>query len=69
MGMMTETQTITLFDLSVQNKRCPDYDEDCLTFNKEEAFSCWIGWENIIDGKTYYCDQAEGYCPIIHGED
>lgn len=63
---LVEPQSI--LSLPVQEKRCSDYDEDCLPFTPEEAWNCWIGSCVFIEkiGQWVYTEQADGYCPIIH---
>ena len=42
-----------------RDKRCPDYDCDCVKV--QEPLACWRG------GGITGLDPAEGYCPMILG--
>lgn len=61
----------TILALHVTPNRCSDYDEECKDFTKEQAHYCWMGQPCWVGGKHQqwvYVGQADGYCPIAHGE-
>lgn len=49
----------SILSLPVQDKRCPDYDDDCKKV--PDPYCCFFDCENKFKG-----GQAKGYCPLIH---
>lgn len=66
--ILLDTIQESILDLPSHSGRCPDYEEDCKCFTPQEALNCYLPSECYHEGKLYYCDQAEGYCPILCGE-
>jgi len=53
--MLDEQIEIVNIDDTPAN-RCSDFDEECVDVTNPSK--CWVGGE--------YCDQADGYCPMMY---